>query len=300
MEFTDWLEYERLGDLIEDDYDMYEARQEWLKEYRPNIFFVGLNPRWQMYKFLPRGINVMFSAFGFWDNVKKQWRRGSKFKKAFGLTWLDSGGFTALNHYDDYPFSVVNYANLVARLKPDFYATMDYPCEPEISRSLGLMCNQERIQATVQNTIVLAEWESQLPGQMVPVIQGYSLDEYLDCLRMHDEAGTLRPYMAIGSMCRRITNDELGRLIPAIYYEAQRLGVFKLHFFGLKLSEAVQIYDDMIWSKDSAVSLASSPTEWRKAHGGRRFPKGQIEKNEVFNHFLGKLRRLSLNYQTKG
>ena len=171
MDFTDWLEYE-YGGSMEDDYDLFLARQEWLSIYRPALFFVGLNPRWQMYKFLPDGINIMFSAAGFWNNDTGEWRRNTKFKRTFGKTFLDSGGFTLLNQYIDYPFSTINLANLIARLRPHFYVPKDYPCEPEISRSLGLMSNAERIKATVKNAVELAEWERQLPGQMVPVIQG--------------------------------------------------------------------------------------------------------------------------------
>lgn len=264
---------------------------------RPHLFFVGLNPRWQMYKFLPRGINVMFSAYGFWDNENQKWRRGKKFKSTFGLKWLDCGGFTMLNRFEDYPFSIVNYANLIARLRPHYYATMDYPCEPEISRSLGLMSNAERIKATVNNAVELAEWESHLPGQMVPVIQGYAIDEYLECLHLHKEAGTVRDYMAVGSMCRRISNKELGNLIPSLYYAAQKVGCTKLHYFGLKLSPAVQVYADMIWSRDSAAILDDYDKDLRQTRNGRRFPRGQREKKAAFNIFLSRLEELGLNYQ---
>jgi hypothetical protein len=259
-------------------------------------FYVGLNPRWQMYRFLPHGINVMFSAAGFWNDEAGEWRRNAKFKRSFGLTWLDCGGFTMLNGYGDYPFSVINYANLIARLRPNYYASMDYPCEPEISRSLGLMTNAERIKATVANAVELAEWESQLPGQMVPVIQGYSLREYLLCLRLHQEAGTIRDYMAVGSMCRRISNEELGQLIPGIYHAAQKMGCTKLHFFGLKLSPDLEPYNDMIYSRDSAVAMDSYDNEVRARRGGRRFPRGQTEKQENFEMFLSRLDGLGLNY----
>jgi hypothetical protein len=295
MDYTDWLQYE-YKEEIEDDYDYFLARREWLSIYRPALFFVGLNPRWQMYKFLPKGINVMFSAAGFWNDEAKEWRRNAKFRRTFGLRWLDCGGFTMLNQYGDYPFSVVNYANLIARLKPNYYAAMDYPCEPEISRSLGLMTNMQRIKATVANAVELTEWETQLNGVMVPVIQGYTLREYLLCLRLHQEAGTIRDYMAVGSMCRRISDKELGELIPGIYHAAQKAGCTKLHFFGLKLSPSLETYDEMIYSRDSAVAMDSYDNEVRIRRDGRRFPRGQVEKQENFKIFLSRLDRLGLNY----
>jgi hypothetical protein len=297
MDFTDWLDIRHDKDTPLDDYGFFLARQEWLSIYRPNLFYVGLNPRWQMYKFLPDKINVMFSAAGFWDDDKREWRKGAKFKKSFGKRFLDSGGFTLLNKYVDYPFSTINLANLIGRLRPHSYVPRDYPCEPEISRSLGLMTNVERIKATVANAVELAEWESQLPGRMVPVIQGYTLREYLLCLRLYREAGMIRDYMAVGSMCRRISNEELGQLIPGIYYAAQKMGCTKLHFFGLKLSPALEPYNEMIYSRDSAVSLASSPQEWRQQRNMRRFPRGQQEKEEVFGFFLKRLDRMGLKWR---
>jgi hypothetical protein len=296
MDFTDWLEYEYQGQK-ETDYDYYLARQEFLAEFRLSIFLIGLNPRWQMYKFLPPDLNVMFSAGGFWDANKDEWRKKHKFRRSFGLKWLDCGGFTMLNQHGDYPFSVVNYANLIARLRPDYYASMDYPCEPEISRRLGLMTNKERIEATVKNAAELAEWEGQLKGSMIPVIQGYSLSEYLHCLELYDRAGLIRQYMAVGSMCRRINNDELAQLIPGIYYAAQSLGCSKLHFFGLKLSPSLETYSDMIYSRDSAVAMDSYDNEVRSQRDGRRFPRGQKEKQENFEMFLRRLDSLGLNYR---
>jgi len=187
-----------------------------------NIFFVGLNPRWQQFKWLPYGLNVMYSAAGFWSG--NGWRRKRYIKHA-GIRWLDCGGFTLLNRYGDFPFTVVALMNLVAFLNPHYYASMDYPCEPDISRRLGLMNNDERIRATVTNTVAMIEWESQVGGQLVPVIQGYTLDEYRKCVDLHHQKGTIREYMAVGSMCRRISDAELHNLIPGIATHARQAGV---------------------------------------------------------------------------
>lgn len=258
-----------------------------------NLFFVGLNPRWQQYKFIPDGLNVMYSAAGFWNDG--EWRR-KKFQKRIGLKWLDCGGFTLLNKYGDYPFSIVNYANLQAFLRANFYATMDYPCEPEISRTLGLMSNQERIKATVKNALELMDWESQLPGQLVPVIQGHSLQEYQYCIELYSRAGAIREYMAVGSMCRRISTEEINRLIPGIYESAQQAGVKRLHFFGLKLSPDLIPLSQYIWSRDSAAVLDAYDPELKRQRNGRRWPQGQQEKEAVFKAFLDRLKAMDLKY----
>jgi hypothetical protein len=266
----------------------------WISCYRPSLFYIGLNPRWQMYKFLPNNLNVMYSAAGFYNpNDSDIWRKGAKFKKSFGLKFLDSGGYLMLMRYGHYPFSVVNYANLVARLRPHYYATMDFACEPDLvdAKKTILKTVKERIEATVENALKLSEWENQLPGQMVPVIQGYSLDEYLFCLDLYNQAGLIRDYMAIGSMCRRISKDQLAILIPSIYHYAQKLGVSRLHFFGLKLSSDLEPYREFIYSRDSAAIFYGNRT-WN----GRRFPRGQKEKQEAFSDFINKLKEMEFSY----
>lgn len=95
LEFTDWI-----GDscIVEDDYDYYQAQQEYIDYTNEciNRFFIGLNPRWQMYKFLPVGLNIMYSAGSFW-NGKDDWCRPvKKFPKLTGLSFLDSGGYGML------------------------------------------------------------------------------------------------------------------------------------------------------------------------------------------------------------
>lgn len=264
---------------------------------------MGLNPRWQQYQFIPDSLNVMYSAAGYCDfddfGNWTDWRRPiKKFPRRYGKKFLDCGGYNLLNKYGRYPFSIVNYANLQVVLSADYFATMDYPCEPEISRMLGLMSNYERIQATVENAVKLAEWENQLPGQLVPVIQGYSLQEYQYCISLYRQAGMIRDYMAVGSMCRRISTDEINKLIPGIYHAAHKAGAKRLHFFGLKLSPDLIPLDRYIWSRDSAVSMDDYDSELREQRGGRRWPRGQNEKRAVFMAFLNRLSELNLRFRS--
>ena len=158
------------------------------------------------------------------------------------------------------------------------------------------MSNRERIRATVENALRLAEWESQLPGRLVPVIQGYELEEYEYCIRLYRQAGMIREYMAVGSMCRRISTEEIRRLIPGIYRAARQAGCERLHFFGLKLSPDLIPLGKYIWSRDSAVALDAYDAELRKRRGGRRWPRGQAEKRTALSAFLRRLDDLGLRY----
>lgn len=263
-----------------------------------SLLFLGLNPRYQWFNWLPNNINIMYSAAGFWDNRQKTWRVRNHWLPRAGLKWLDCGGFTLLNRYSEYPFSIGNYMNFVARMKPHWYATMDYPCEPEISRAVGLETNEERIIATVANAEKMLAMEEMIFGSVaVPVIQGYTLDEYLYCIDLHNEAGTIRPYMAVGSMCRRLTNKQIKKLIPAIYDRANSYGCTELHYFGLKLSPGLIPVSEYIWSRDSAAIYDAYDKEIRDQRGGRRWPKGQEEKRDAVQSFLVRASELGLSYR---
>lgn len=240
----------------------------------------------------------MYSAGSFWDEDKSEWRKGKKFKKFFGRKFLDSGGYLMLLKYGYYPFSVDSYANLIARLEPNFYASMDYACEPDLidQNKTRYPTVESRIRETVKNAKALSFWEDILPGKMLPVIQGYTLDEYLECIELYKQSEMIRDYMAVGSMCRRIDQGELNKLIPGIHKAFIDAGGKHLHFFGLKLSPDLCPLDKFIYSRDSAVSLDSYDPLLRKKRGGRRYPKGQLEKKEAFRSFLGRLDSLGLKY----
>jgi len=201
-----------------------------------------------------------------------------------------------LNRHGDFPFTPTAYMNLVAFLQPHYYASMDYPCEPGISRKLGLTSNAERIRATVLNTAAIVEWESHVPGQLVPVIQGYTLDEYRHCIDLYHQTGLVRPYMAVGSMCRRISSADLHALIPGIAEHAQQAGARRLHFFGLKLDPSLNDLSELIYSRDSATVLDDYSATLRAQRDNRRWPVGQAEKEAAFATFLDKLETLGLQY----
>jgi hypothetical protein len=239
----------------------------------------------------------MFSAGAYTARFLKtgRWPRWPFFSFA-GLTWLDGGGFTILNKFGRYPWSVGNYANLVALLKPMHWATLDFPCEPDITRALGLMTNADRITQTVTLAQECAYYEDMLPGVMVPVIQGYTLNEYKACIDLYHERNLIRDYMAVGSMCRRISDHDLHILIPGITEYAWAAGAQRLHYFGLKVDRSLLDLSEFIYSRDSAAILDDRSPDLRAARGGRRFPRGQAEKRAVVERFFETLDHFGLRY----
>lgn len=237
-------------------------------------FFIGTTPK-DAYM-LPPGTHMMVNARSY---RKKDGRwRGSRPGNA-GTLFLDSGGYVFFNQFDDYPFSPRRYLDLVARYRFDLYASMDYPCEPSLAGAIADMSVEERIARTVENAARLAELEQGLGlfeahrPTLVPVIQGWRPDDYLHCLELHSQAGTLRDYMAIGSLCVRKDEEEILSVVRAVHEAAIEMGVTRLHGFGLKITQNQRELNRLLYSRDSAVVYWArnrrQRRRWERERGGK-------------------------------
>lgn len=199
------------------------------------VFLWGLVPPYP--DWWPRGQRIMLSAAALWWTSRGKFVRRSMPEEQ-AITFLDCGGFVAMNRYGDYPWSIGDYVRLVFHQKPDFAACMDYPCEPDIRRGDRFADNKARIDATLDNAAELLKWQNGVT-QFVPVIQGYTIAEYEYCIGQMAERGLFRPYMAVGSMCRRWKLDDLREKMTGITNVINRVCEScaierpRLHWFGL-------------------------------------------------------------------
>ena len=119
-------------------------------------------------------------------------------------------------------------------------------CEPFMLAKTGLTVVEHQLR-TVQNFMELRGLAPDLP--FVPVLQGWSWDDYLRCVDLYYElAGidlTAEPRVGVGSVCRRQATGE----IEAIVHTLASLGL-RLHGFGVKAGGLVR-YADCLASADS-------------------------------------------------
>ena len=179
--------------------------------------------------------NVLISAGSMFNKKKLRLNRGmipDSTKRLF----LDSGGYSFFTRWGEYPFSVEEYTTFANMVQDDYplteVAILDYPCEPNTNRSL-LQSNKERIDKTIQNTLECIDYDPNLPW--VPVIQGYTLQEYLYCLEEYEKHNL--PYddfdlWAIGSLCAR---KKVGGLRTIITNISQRVNM-PIHTFGMTIT----------------------------------------------------------------
>jgi hypothetical protein len=196
---------------------------------------------------------------------------------------LDSGGFSELSagawHLrtrDAYPVTISEYAREVLRYQEEigmmeWAAPLDWMCEPEVvwKHDLGVLEHQRR---TIENFLRLRD----LCGPIVaPVVQGWTLDDYLRHLDMYQQAGvylTYEPIVAVGSVCRRSDDDEIVKILDRLAREGLTLHAFGVRSSALeRIADALTSADSLVWSY-SARREAQDPN-WEADHthprGGR-------------------------------
>lgn len=188
---------------------------------------------------------------------------------AAGRWALDSGGFTELHQHGAWRLTAPAYAALVHRYAAEiggmaWAAPQDWMCEPSALAASGLdVATHQRL--TVRNFRELRDLLGEL---VIPVLQGWTVDDYQRCLQLYDQAGvdlTAEPLVGIGSICRRGADDAVVRVIDTI----ARAGV-RCHAFGVR-TRAMQRAADLLVSCDSmAWSRAARHRQGERGPCGKR------------------------------
>ncbi|MFJ4988692.1 hypothetical protein ACIP9H_33445 [Streptomyces sp. NPDC088732] len=163
---------------------------------------------------------------------------------------LDSGGFTELSTHGTWTVSPYDYAAAARRYADeigmlDACAIQDWMCEDEILAQTGLTVHDHQIK-TVASFMNLMTLDAELPW--MPVIQGFTLDDYLRCIDLYDQVGvdlTLMPVAGLGSVCRRQSTKEAVRIVETI----SSMGI-RLHGLGFKVTGLRRVAH-LLYSSDS-------------------------------------------------
>jgi hypothetical protein len=192
-------------------------------------------------------------------------RRYRRLPRAVTSWALDSGGFTELRLNGRWTITAAAYAREVRRWRDEigsllWAAPMDWMCERDVlgdfsivrllrgdgpgGTGLTLAEHQRRTVASVCELRALAP-----DVRWIPVLQGWTLGEYLDCAELYERAGIdLRSerLVGVGTMCRR--QHTLGAQI-ILSHLATHCGL-RLHAFGLK-TQGLEGCGRMLASADS-------------------------------------------------
>jgi hypothetical protein len=170
---------------------------------------------------------------------------------------LDSGGFTELSTYGtwDHGPSPRQYAAAIRRYRDQighlaWAAPQDWMCEPAILARTGLTVSGHQ-QRTITSVLRLRDIDPALP--VIPVLQGWTVSDYLRCADAYGKAGinlAAEPLVGLGSVCRRQAATSTELIIRALHAR----GITRLHGFGIRISGLTRCghlltsADSMAWS----------------------------------------------------
>jgi len=154
-------------------------------------------------------------------------------------TWaLDSGGFTELSRYGtwDHGPTPRQYAARIRRYRDEigdlaWAAPQDWMCEPAITARTGLTVAEHQ-RRTINSILRLRDLDPDLP--VIPVLQGWSVSDYLRCADAYERAGIdlgTELLVGLGSVCRRQATTHIELIITAL----RARGITALHGFGVKI-----------------------------------------------------------------
>ena len=180
---------------------------------------------------------------------------------------LDSGGFTELQMYGRWTINVDQYVDEVGvyvrhygkRLR--WVAPQDWMCEPiVIAGGIGKrgqkfagtgLSVEEHQRRTVANFVQL---RGRLGAILIPVLQGWQLQDYWRCQQMYADAGVdlaSERTVGVGTVCRRQGTNEATQIMQTLAVDGLRL-----HGFGFKKTGLANCHHFM----SSADSTAWSDT----------------------------------------
>ncbi len=205
---------------------------------------------------------------------------------------MDSGAFSELFLHGHYRESVEEYAAQIRRWKDNgsllAAVSQDYMCEPFILKRTGLtVADHQRL--TIERYDALLRCETGC--YILPVLQGYSPDEYVSHIRQYGSRLAHGAWVGVGSICKRNASPCL-ILDVLIAIKTERPDL-RLHGFGLKttalahgtIRALLETADSMAWSF-AARRNNTGANDWRNAE---KFRQAVGRKTEYQSHLIEEL-----------
>lgn len=179
-------------------------------------------------------------------------RRRRRLPVAVGRWACDSGAFTEVANQGRFTTTAYVYAAAVARYAEeigglDWCAPQDWMCEPFVLARTGYtIADHQRM--TLHSYLDLSE----LGVPVIPVLQGWTLADYLRHADIYENCGIALDALdvvGVGSVCRRQATSEVEAILCALAARGYRLHGFGLKTLGLRrCSHALTSADSMAWS----------------------------------------------------
>jgi hypothetical protein len=183
---------------------------------------------------------------------------------------MDSGAFTRIANGHGH-LNVETYAQLIRRWGQCGQllgaVSQDYMCEPFILNITGLSVLDHQWLTLDRYDELL---DCNLHTYIMPVLQGYSVAEYLQHVDLYGQRLQEGAWVGVGSVCKRNRRvQEIETIVHAIKSYRPDL---RLHLFGLKITALRSLYvtqtihsaDSMAWSYGARVN-GRNANDWHEA-----------------------------------
>ena len=221
-------------------------------------FFTGLHQ--------PSDAQHFDSAF---VSVNRLRKRVGPFK--VGDWIMDSGAFTEISTHGQYRHEVAEYAAQIRRWKSNgnllAAVSQDWMCEAHIVKKTGLSVPVHQ-RLTIERYDALMAEETGV--YILPVLQGYTPDEYVSHIRQYGTRLARGQWVGVGSICKR-NGDPRAVAAVLLAIKAERPDLL-LHGFGLKntalahpaVRSQLHTADSMAWSSHARWNKRNA-NDWREA-----------------------------------
>lgn len=167
----------------------------------------------------------------------RQLARYKALPRAVGAWACDSGGFTELSIHGRWTLSPQDYTRALKRYADEigglaWASPQDWMCEPQMLAATGLTVDEHQ-RRTVESVMELRA----LGAPVIPVLQGWSFGEYLQCIELYDRAHLdlrAEPVVGVGTICRRQMMTSALVTLGGLLWEGLRLHPFGFKATGLR------------------------------------------------------------------
>lgn len=130
-----------------------------------------------------------------------------------------------------YPWTVREYHEWLQEHadEVEWAAPMDYACEERFDT---MWSAEDRVEATIENTIKQHKMDRDY--DLLPVLQGRTVDEYVECARRFQSAGIDISKVGLGTVCRMSSSQEIVRVEHEIRERVDEID--HIHGFGVKVN----------------------------------------------------------------
>lgn len=191
---------------------------------------------------------------------------------------LDSGAFTEISQHGRYRHDPSEYAEQINRWAKcgNMLAAVsqDWMCEPWIIAKTGLSVMEHQIRTIHRYVALLAC----TPHYIMPVIQGYTVPDYLRHIAMYRGLLKFGAWVGVGSICKRNGAPlQIQHILQSILRVRPDL---RLHTFGLKttafsnrtIRAVASTGDSMAWSSAARHAADEMRRAMEKELGQKMLP----------------------------